>query len=170
MDGPHQAPLSSTVSWSLLKFMCIDSVMLSNHLIHPLPPSSFFCLQPFPASGSFPVNQSGGQSVGVSASTSVLPMNTQDWFSLGLTGWISLLSKGLLQQHSSKVSIFWHSAFFMVHFSHPYMTTGKTIALTIRIFVGTVISLFFNMLSRFLIAFLPRSKDLWRFNRKSSLL
>ena len=96
----------------------------------------FSCLQSFPASGSFPVSQffaSGGQSIGVSASASVLPMNIQDWFPLGLTGWISLQSKGLkslLQHHSSKASILPHSAFFIVQISHAYMTTGKTIVLT----------------------------------------
>ena len=77
--------------------------------------------------------------------------------------WLDLLAiqgtlKGLLQHHSSKASILWHSAFFIVQLSHPYMTTGKTIALTSRTFVGKVISLLFNMLSRFVIAFLPRSK------------
>ena len=94
-------------------------------------------LQSFPASGSFPLSQfftSGGQSIGVSASTSVLPMNIQDWFPLGWTGWISLQSKGLskslLQHHSSKASILRQSAFFIVQLSHPYMTTGKTIVLT----------------------------------------
>ena len=91
-----QAPMSITNSQSLLKLMCIESVMPSNHLIlcHPL--SSH--LQSFPASGSFPVSHffaSGGQSIGVSASASVLPMNIQDWFPLGWTGWISLQSKGL---------------------------------------------------------------------------
>ena len=128
--------------------------------------SLFLCLQSFPASGSFPMSQvfaSDGQSIGVSASTSVLPMNTQDWSHLGWTGWISLQSKGLanlLQHHSSKASILWHSAFFTVQFSHPYMTTGKTIALTRQTFVGEVISLLFNMLSRLVITFLPRSKHL----------
>ena len=82
------------------------------------------CLQSFPVSGSFPMSQfftSGGQSIGVSASASVFPMNIQDWFPLGLTGWISLQSKGLsrvLQHHSSKASILWCSAFFMVPNSH----------------------------------------------------
>ena len=123
------------------------------------------CLQSFPASWSFPMSQFfklGGQSIGVSASASVLPMNTQDWFPLGLTGWISLQSKGLSRvfSNSSKASILWHSAFFLVQLSHPYMTTGKTIALTRRTFVGKVMSLLFNMLSRFIIAFLPRSKHL----------
>ena len=100
------------------------------------------CPQSFPASGSFPVSQFfawGGQSIGVSASASVLPMNIQDWSPLGWTGWISLQSKGtlksLLQHHISKASILWRSAFFLVQLSHPYMTTGKTIALTRWIFV-----------------------------------
>ena len=87
-------------------------------------------LQSFPASGSFQMSQffaSGCQSIGVPASTSVLPMNIQDWFPLGWTGWISLQSelKSLLQHHSSKESILWPSAFFIVQLSHPYMTTGK---------------------------------------------
>ena len=94
-------------------------------------------LQSFPASGSFPVSHfftSGGQSIGTSASTSVLPMNIQDWLPLELNGLISLQSKGLsslLQHHSSEASVFLCSAFFMREkLSHPYMTTGKTIALT----------------------------------------
>ena len=81
---------------------------------------------------------SGGQNIGVSASASVLPMSTQDYSPLGWTGWISLQSKGLsslLQHHSSKASILWCSAFFMDQLSHPYMTTGKTIALTRQTFV-----------------------------------
>ena len=123
--------------------------------------------QSFPASGSFQMSQffaSGGLSIGVSASTSVLPMNTQDWSPLGWTGWISLQSKGLskslLQHHSSKASILQRSAFFIVQLSPPYLTTGKTIALTRWTFVGKVLSLLFNMLSRLVIAFLPRSKCL----------
>ena len=93
------------------------------------------CPQSFPASGSFQMSQffaSGGRSIRVSASASVLPKSIQDWFPLGLTGWISLQPKGLkslLQNHSSKASILWHSAFFIVQLSHPYITTGKTIAL-----------------------------------------
>ena len=105
----------------------------------------------------------GGQSIGVSASTSVLPMNTQDRSPLGWTGWISLLSKGLkslLQHHNSKASVLWHSAFFIVQLSHPYMTTGKTIVLTKWTFVGKVMSLLFNILSRLVITFLPRSNRL----------
>ena len=101
----------------------------------------------------------------VSASTSVLPMNTQDWFPLGWTGWISLQSKelsrkSLLQHHTSKASILLHSAFFIVQLSHPYMTTGKTIALNRQTFADKVMSLLLNMLSRLVITFLPRSKCL----------
>ena len=102
-----QAPLSSTVSWSLLKFMFIELVMLPNHLILCCPFS--FCLQFFSASGLFPISQfftSGGQNIGASASAPVFPMNTYGWFPLGLTGLISLLVQGtlksLLQHHSSK--------------------------------------------------------------------
>ena len=92
------------------------------------------CVQCFPASESFPMSQfftSGDQSIGPSASASVLPMNIQDWFSLGLTGLIFLAVQGtlksLLQHHSSKESILWCSAFLMVQLSDPYMTTGKTL-------------------------------------------
>ena len=92
------------------------------------------------------------------------PVNTEDWFPLDLTGWISLQSKGLsrvfFQQHSSKAWILRHSVFFIVQLSHPYMTTGKTIALTRWTFVGKVTSLLFNMLFRLVIVFLPRSKRL----------
>ena len=111
------------------------------------------CLHSFPAPGSFPMSQfftSGGQSIGVSASVSVLPVNIQDWFPLG---WLDLLTvqgtlKSLPQHHSSKASILQHWAFFRVQLSHPYVTTGKTIALTRWTFVGKVMSLLFNMLSR----------------------
>ena len=101
--------------------------------------------QYFPASGSFQMSQlfaSGGQSIGVSASASVLPMNIQDWFSLGWTGWISLQSKGLSRVFSNttvqKHQFFSTQVFFIVQLSHPYMITGKTIALTRWIFVGNV--------------------------------
>ena len=93
---------------------------------------------------------SGGQSIGASSAASVLSMNIQDRFPLVWTGWISLQSKGLkslLQHHSSKASILQCSAFFTVQLSHPYMTTGKNIALTGQTFVGKVMSLIFNMLS-----------------------
>ena len=118
---------------------CSNSYPL-NRWCHPTISSSVIPfsshLQSFPTSRSFPISQffpSGGQSIRVSASASVLPMNIQDWFLLGWTSLISLLSKGLkslLQNHSSKASILRHSAFFTVQLSHPYMTTGKTIALT----------------------------------------
>ena len=129
----------------------IESVMPSNHLIL----CRSLLLLPFSTSGSFQMSQvfaSGGQSIGVSASASVHPMNTQDLSPLGWTSWISLQSKGLskslLQHHSSKASILRRSAFFIVQLSHPYPTTGKTIAFTRRTFVGKVMSLLFNMLSR----------------------
>ena len=122
------------------------------------------CPQYFPASRSFQVSQlfpSGGQSIGVSASTSVLPMNTQDWSPLGWTGWISLQSKGPSRVFSNTtVQKHQFSAFFTVQLSHPYITTRKTIALTRRTFVDKVMSLLFNMLSRLVITFLPRSKHL----------
>ena len=108
------------------------------------------CPQSLLASESFPMSQIfawGGQSIGVSALASVLPMKTQDWSPLVWTGWISLQSKGLsslFQHHSSKASILQHSAFFTIQLSHPYMTTGKTIALTRWTFVGKVIFLLFN--------------------------
>ena len=180
----HQASLSINNSRNILKLVSIESVMSPNHRI--------FCrllLWPnhsLSASGSFQMSQffaSSGQSIGVSASVSVLPMNIQKWFPLGWTGFISLLSKGLyrvfsntmdwfyllavqealqslLQYHSSKASILWLSAFFIVQLEHQYMTTGKTIALTRWTFVGKVMSLLFNMLFRLVITFLPRSKHL----------
>ena len=141
----------------------IESVMLPNHFILCAPPFSVW-LQSFPVSGTFPVSQlfaSGGQSVGALASASVLPMNIQSWFLLGLTSLISLQPKelsSLLQHHSSKTSILWHSAFFMVQFSHPYMTTGKTVALTTWAYVHKALSLPFNTPSRFVLAFLSRSR------------
>ena len=103
---------------------------------------------------------SGGQSIGASASATVLPKSIP----LRLTGLISLLSKGffkiLLQHHSLKASILWCSAFFTVQLSHTYMTSEKTTALTIWTFVSKVMPLLFNTLSRFVIAFLPRSNYL----------
>ena len=116
-------------------------------------PFSYFP-QSFPASGSFPMSwlfPSVGQSIGASASASVLPVNIQSWFPLGLTGLISLQEISGLQHHSSKASVLWHLACFVVQLSHPYMTTGKTIALTRQTFVGKVMMLLFNMLSRLVI-------------------
>ena len=124
------------------------------------------CLQSLPASGSFPISQLfawDGQTTRVSASASVLPMNTQDWSPLRWTDWISLQSKGLSRVFSNttvqKHQFFQRSAFFTVQLSHPYMTTGKAIALTKQTFVGQVMSLLSNMLSRLVITFLPRSKQ-----------
>ena len=128
----RQASLSITNSRSPPKPMSIVLVIPSNHLILST------CPQSFPASGSFPMSQlftSGGQSFEASASASVLPMNSQGLFPLGLTGLISLQSKGtlksLLQHHTLKASVLQCTAFFMVQLSYPYMTTGKNIALTI---------------------------------------
>ena len=107
---------------------------------------------------------SGGQRIRVSASTSVLPSEHSGLISFRMD-WLDLLAvqrtlKSVLQHHSSKASILRHSAFFIVQLSHPYMTTGKNIALTRRTFVGKVMSLLFNMLSRLVVTFLPRSKCL----------
>ena len=132
--------------------VCSDSCPLSRwcHLTLSSSATLFsFCLRSFSTSGSFPMSclfTSGGQSIGVSASASVFPMNIQGWFPLGLTGLISLMSKGLSRVFSSttiqKASI-WCSAFFMVQLLHPYMTTGKTVALNICTFVSKVMPLAF---------------------------
>ena len=165
---PHtaecQASLSITNSWSLLKLTSTESVMPSNHLIlcHPL----LLLHSIFP-------------SIRVFSNESVLRNTPKYWsfsFSIGTSNeysglisfrmdWLDLLAvqetlKSLLQHHSSKASILLCSALFIVQLSHPYMTTGKTIALTRWTFFGKVMSLLFNMLSRFVIAFLPRSKCL----------
>ena len=124
-------------------------------------------LQSFPASGSFQKSQfiaSGGQSIGVSASASVLPIEYSGLISFRMD-WLALLAvqgtlKSLFKHHSSKASILWHSAFFIVQLSRPYMTTGKTIGLTRWTFVNKVVSLLFNMLSRLVTTFLPRTKCL----------
>ena len=116
-----------------------------------------FCSQSFPVSGSFPKSwlfPLGSQRIGTAAT--VLPMNIQGWLPLELTGLISLKSKGLLRVFSCTRDgkhKFFSTAFFTVQLSHPYMTTGKTIALTIGTFVGKVMSLLFSMLSRFVITF-----------------
>ena len=135
--------------------------------IQPSSPVPFSRLQSFPASGSFQMSQffaSGGQDIGVSDSVSVLPMNIQDWFPLGWTDWISLQSKGLSRVFSNttvqKHQFFGAQLSLLVQLSHPYRTTGKTIALTRRTIVSKVTSLLLNMLSRLVITFLPRSKCL----------
>ena len=138
--------------------------MPSNHLILCCP---VLLLQSFPASGCFPMSQfftSGGQSTRASASASVLLMNIQDLFPLRLTGLISLESKGLSRVFShttaQKHKFFGTQSSLWSNFQHPYMTTGKITALTRWTLVGKVMSLFFNMLSRFVIAFLPSDKHL----------
>ena len=159
-----QASLSVTSSWSLPKLMSIESVMPSNHLILYcallLTPAIFPNIRNFSKESVIHIRW---PNIGASALASVLPMNIQDWFPSGLTAWIVLQTEELLrvlQHHSSKASILWRSAFFVVQLSHLYMTTGKTIALTRRTFVDKVKCLLFNMLSRLVIAFLPRSKHL----------
>ena len=122
----------------------------SSHWCHPAISSSVVpfssCPQSLPASGSFPMSQLfawGGQSIGVSASAPVLPMNTQDWSPSEWTGWISLQSKGLTRVFSNTTIQLQLSSFFTVQLSHPCMTTGKSIALTRQTFVGKVMSLCF---------------------------
>ena len=154
-----QAPLSSR---SLLKFMSIESVMPS--ISSSVAPFSF-CLQSCPALGSFPMSQlftSGGQSIGASSS---VPSNEYSGLISFKIDWFDLLAvQGILKHsfphHNLKVSVLQYSAFFMVQLSHPYMTTGKTIVLTIQTFLGEVMPLLFNTLPSFVIPFLPRSKHL----------
>ena len=162
-----QASLSITDSGSLLKLMSIESVMdISSTISSSVVPFASR-LQSFPASGSFQMSQFfalRGQTIGTWASPSVLPMNIQDWFPLGLIAWISLQPKGLSRIFSNttvqKCQFFSAlcSAFFIIQLLHPYIATGKTIALTRWTFVDKVISLVFNMPSRFVIAFLPMNK------------
>ena len=141
-----QAPLSSVISQSLLKFMCIESVMLSNHLIlcHPLLllPSIFPSNKVFSNESAlrirWPKYWSLSFSISLSNNYSGLISFRIDWFDLLAVKWTL---KSLLQDHNSKASILWHSAFFMAQLSHPYMTTGKTIALTVQTFVGKMMSL-----------------------------
>ena len=160
----HQASLSINNSWNLFKLLSIELVMPSNHLILFWP--LLFLLSIFP-------------NIRVFSSASVLHIRWSKYWSFSFSiipskeipglifrmDWLDLLAvqgtlKSLLQYHSSKASIIWHSAFFTVQFSHPYMTTGKTIALTRQTFVGKVMSQLFNMLSRLVITFLQRSKHL----------
>src|SRR5574341_134565 len=161
----RQASLSITNSRSSLRLMSIESVMPSSHLILCCP---LLFLPPIP------------HSIRVFSNESTLHMRWPKYWSFSFSiipskeipglisfrmDWLDLLAvqgtlKSLLQQHSSKASILRRSAFFTVQLSHPYMTTGKTIALTRRTFVGKVMSLLFNMLSRLVITFLPRSKHL----------
>ena len=152
-------------SCSLLKLISIESVMPSNHLIlcHPLPvlPSIFPSIRVFSSELALPIRWPKYWSF----SFSISPSNEYSGLISFRIDWFDLLAvrgtlRSLLQHHSLKVSILWCSAFFIVQLSHPYTTTGKTIALTRWTFVGKVISLVFNMLSRLVIAFLPKSKHL----------
>ena len=150
----RQASLSITNSWSLLKLMSIESVMPSNHLIlcHPLllSPSIFPSIMVFSNESAlhtrWPKYWSFSFNISPSNEHSGLISFRMDWLDLPA---VQGTLKSLLQHHSSKASILQHSAFFIVQLSHPYMTTGKTIALTRRTFVGKVMSLLFNMLPHF---------------------
>ena len=159
----RQASLFITTSQSLLKLMSLKSVMPSNHLVlcHPL----LILTSIFPSIRVFsnesvlrirwPKYQSFSFNISPSNAYSGLISFRKDWFDfLAVQGTL----KSLLQHHSSKASILQHSAFFMVQLTHPYMTTGKIIALTRQTFVGKLISLLFNMLSKLVIAFLPTSE------------
>ena len=160
----HQAFLSITNYQSLFKFMSIELVMPSSHLIFCCP---LLLLTPIPPSIRVFSNKSTLHMRWpkyCSFRFSISPSNEHPGLIFRMD-WLDLLAvqrtlKSLLQHHSSKASIFQHSPFFTIQLSHPYMTTGKTIALTRWTFVGNVMSLLFNMLSRLVIAFLPRSKCL----------
>ena len=160
-----QASLSITNFWSLLKLMSIELAMPSNHLILChfllLLPSIFPSIRVFSNESvlriRWPKYWSFSFSINPSNEYSGLISFRMDWFDFLA---VQATLKSLLQHHSLKASVLQRSAFFIVQLSYPYMNTGKTIAFTRRIFVGIVISLLFNMLSRFVITFLPRSKHL----------
>ena len=160
----RQASLSITISQSSLKFTSIKLVMQLNHLVlcrTLLLPSIFPSIRVFSNQSvlciRWPKYWNFSFSISPSNEYSRLISFRIDWFDL-LAGQVTL--KSLLQHHSTKASILWCSAFFRVQLSHPYMTTGKTIALSRWTFVGKVMSLLFNMLSSLVIAFLPRTKYL----------
>ena len=145
--------------------MSIDSVMPSNHLIlcRPLlpPPSIFPSIRVFSSEAVLLIRWPKYWSF----SFSISPSNEYSGLISFRMDWLDLLAvqrtlESLLQHHSSKASILWHSAFFIVQFSHPYMTTGKTTALTRQTFVSKVMSLLFNILSRLVVAFVPRRNHL----------
>ena len=150
-------------SWSSPKPMSIESVMSSNHLILCCPllllPSIFPSIRAFSNESALRIRWPENWSFSFNISRS----NEHPGLISFRLDWLDLLAvqgtlKSLLQHHSSKASILWHSAFFIVQLSHPYMTTGKTVALTRWTLVGKVMSLLFNMLSRLVILFLLRSK------------
>ena len=160
MDLARQASLSITNSRSLLKLRSIELVMPSNHLILCcrllLPPSIFPSIRVFSNESVLHIRWLKYWSF----SFSLRPSNEYSGLISFRMDWLALLAvqgtlKSLLQHHSSKASILWCSVFFIVQLSHPYMTTGKTIALTRWTFVGKEMSLLFNMLSRLVITFLP---------------
>ena len=166
---PHELEHARLLCPSLSPWVSPNSCPL-NQWCHPTIPSSVIpfpsCPQSFSGSGSFKMNQFawGGYKYWI-FSFSISPSNEYSGLISFRIDWFNLLEvqgslKTLLQHHSSKISILWHSAFFAVQLAHSYMTTGKTIALIIWTFVGKVISLLFNMLSSLVIAFLPRSKRL----------
>ena len=161
----RQASLSIINSQSLLKLVFIELVMPSNHLILCCPlvflPSIFPSIRVFSSESVLCIRWPKYWSF----SFSISPSNEHPGLVSFRKHWLDLLAvqgplKSLLQHHSSKASIRQDSAFFIVQLSHPYMTTGKTIALTRQTFVGKVMSLLLNMLSRLVIAFLPRSRHL----------
>ena len=161
----HQASLSITNSQSLLKLMSVELVMPSNHLILCRPllllPSIFPSIRVFSNESALHIRWPKYWSF----SFNISPSNEHPGLMSFRIDWLDLLAvqgtlKSLLQHYSSKASILQHSAFFIVQLSHPYTTTGKTIALTRWTFVGKVMSLLFNMLSRLVIIFLPRYKRL----------
>ena len=160
----HQASLSLTICWNFPKFMSITLVMPSSHLIFWCPlllPSIFPSIQDFSSEAAirirWPKYWSFSFSISPSNEHSGLISLKIDWFGLlAVQGTL----RNLLQHHSSQASNFWLSAFFTACLSQPYMTTWKTIALTVWTFVNRVMSLLFNTLSRFVIDFLPRNKDL----------
>ena len=163
-----QASLSIASSWSLLKLMSIELVMPSNHLIlcHPfrLLPSIFPSIRVFSNESVLHIRWPKYWSFSFSMS----PSNEYSGLIYFRIDWWDLLAvqgtlESLLQHHSSKASILRHSAFFIVQLSHPYMTTGKTIALTRWTFFGKVMSLLFSMLSKVITAFLPRSQASFNF-------
>ena len=163
MDAAYQTSISITNFRSLLKLMSIESVIPSNHLIlcRPLLLLSVFpSIRVFPNESVLPIMWPKYWSFNF-----ISPSNEYSGLISFMMDWLDLLAvqgilKNVLQHHSSKASILCRSAFFIVQLSHPYMTTVKTIALTEWTFVGKVMSLLFNMLSRLVIAFLPRSKCL----------
>ena len=161
-------PLSSTIFWSLLKFIPIELVMPSNHLMLCCPllllPPIFPSIRVFSKDSVLFIRWSKYWSF----SFSISPSNEQPGLISFRMDWLDFLAiqgtlRSLLQHHSSKASILWHSALFMVQLSHAYMTTGKTIALTRWTFVSKVTSLHFNILSRFVIAFFSKEQASFNF-------